>query len=969
MPRLLVLLAALWMCLAPAHAASVRIAAPGDGATYSPGASVSVQSIARAIRDGEELVSHRLYHNGALIASANISTTTSHSLSKTLSGLASGTYQFASSTTNSAGQTFSSAVVTITVNATPAVTLTAPAAGASYTAPATVTLRANASDSDGSVAKVEFYNGSTLLATDISAPYGHTWSGVPGSASQYALHAKVYDNLGKSSTSTVHNITVNARPAVSISRSPSWSTMIAPAAVTLNANASDSDGSISKVEFYNGSTKLATDTAAPYAHGLTGLAPGSYSFRAKAYDNRGAVTISAANALTVLTRGSSPGVVARHYVYDPHHRLCKTIEPETGASIVEYDAVGNVAWTASGQPLLSTTECQRANVPLAQRITRQYDNRNRVRIVDFPDNRGNTTYDYEPDGLVKSLAVDDLTNLVTTTYTYNRRRLLASERMTWNNIGWQIGYGYNGNGHLAVQQYPTGLPISFSPNALGQPTQAGSYATGVSYYPNGAIKQFTYGNGIVHTLAQNERGLPERSRDVYGATAVHDDSVDYDFNGNVAAISDGLAGQVGNRTMTYDGLDRLTQVISPMFGGDNKAVFGYDAIDNLLYARVGDKSDVSNYYDDSNRLTNVRNGDGQTIVGLGYDARGNVANKNGDTFDFDYGNRLRSISGTASYVYDGLGRRVRDVSGASRYSLYSRGGQLVFTSDMRRTMYSDYVYLGGSLVATRERAYGTSTYTTQYHHTDALGSPVVVTDESRQVLERNRYAPYGAQIGGPVKDGPRYTGHVMDAASGLTYMQQRYYDPMLGRFLSIDPVTANSNTGGNFNRYWYANNNPYKFTDPDGRIAILAVPLAIEACAASIVCGAAAIATGAYVGKKIGDGINILRDHIQRADSIEGAQGKLSEGKSPAGGAEGKKGVLIGDGGRAQAENDFDGVDGDEIDTGKDGVRVKTLEGGGRVEIHDSTGKNPSVEKGTRTIKIQDKDGKVTRTIRYPEPK
>lgn len=58
---------------------------------------------------------------------------------------------------------------------------------------------------------------------------------------------------------------------------------------------------------------------------------------------------------------------------------------------------------------------------------------------------------------------------------------------------------------------------------------------------------------------------------------------------------------------------------------------------------------------------------------------------------------------------------------------------------------------------------------------------------------------------------------MMDAASGLTYMQQRYYDPGIGRFLSVDPVTAYSNPVGAFNRYWYANNNPYKFIDPDGR--------------------------------------------------------------------------------------------------------------------------------------------------------
>lgn len=50
-------------------------------------------------------------------------------------------------------------------------------------------------------------------------------------------------------------------------------------------------------------------------------------------------------------------------------------------------------------------------------------------------------------------------------------------------------------------------------------------------------------------------------------------------------------------------------------------------------------------------------------------------------------------------------------------------------------------------------------------------------------------------------------------------MQQRYYDPGIGMFLSVDPVSADGGAGTNFNRYWYAFNNPYKFTDPDGREA------------------------------------------------------------------------------------------------------------------------------------------------------
>jgi len=62
-----------------------------------------------------------------------------------------------------------------------------------------------------------------------------------------------------------------------------------------------------------------------------------------------------------------------------------------------------------------------------------------------------------------------------------------------------------------------------------------------------------------------------------------------------------------------------------------------------------------------------------------------------------------------------------------------------------------------------------------------------------------------------------FTGHVNDVDTGLTYMQQRYYDPVAGRFLSIDPVVTDANSGGSFNRYAYASNSPYKYVDPDGR--------------------------------------------------------------------------------------------------------------------------------------------------------
>ena len=105
-----------------------------------------------------------------------------------------------------------------------------------------------------------------------------------------------------------------------------------------------------------------------------------------------------------------------------------------------------------------------------------------------------------------------------------------------------------------------------------------------------------------------------------------------------------------------------------------------------------------------------------------------------------------------------------------------------------------------------------------YIHTDGLGSPVVRTNASGVLVgTKTKYEPYGATVAGSQVPTIGFTGHVNDANTGLTYMQQRYYDPLAGRFMSEDPVTTDANTGSGFNRYAYANNNPYRYTDVDGR--------------------------------------------------------------------------------------------------------------------------------------------------------
>ena len=111
--------------------------------------------------------------------------------------------------------------------------------------------------------------------------------------------------------------------------------------------------------------------------------------------------------------------------------------------------------------------------------------------------------------------------------------------------------------------------------------------------------------------------------------------------------------------------------------------------------------------------------------------------------------------------------------------------------------------------------------TVTYVYTDPQGTPLAEADASGNVTATFDYAPYGGQALGTPPSGPGYTGHVNDPESGLVYMQARYYDPVVGRFLSVDPVGPALGNAFNFNRYGYANNNPIVNVDPDGREAIL----------------------------------------------------------------------------------------------------------------------------------------------------
>jgi endo-1,4-beta-D-glucanase Y len=288
---------------------TIYLTAPNNNASYTAPASVTISANAA---DSDGSIAKVEFFNGSTLLATN----TSAPYNYTWTGVAAGSYTITAKATDNSGAVTTSASASITVitpalgNIAPTVSLTAPVNNATYAAPASVTISANANDSDGSIAKVEFFNGSTLLATDVSTPYNYTWTGV--AAGSYTITAKATDNSGAVTTSASAYITVtapapgNIAPIVSLTAPANNATYAAPASVTISANAADSDGSIAKVEFFNGSTLLATDVSTPYNYTWTGVAAGSYSITAKATDNSGSVTTSTPVSITV-TNPTNPG--------------------------------------------------------------------------------------------------------------------------------------------------------------------------------------------------------------------------------------------------------------------------------------------------------------------------------------------------------------------------------------------------------------------------------------------------------------------------------------------------------------------------------------------------------------------------------------------------------------------------------------------------------------------------------------
>jgi ELWxxDGT repeat protein len=178
-------------------------------------------------------------------------------------------------------------------NNTPTVIITSPVNNTSYVGPADIPLTAEIQNFTGTIKKIQFFSGTTLLATQNFYPYTYTWHKVP--AGDYYFTAKATDDKGVVTTSEVVHVTVlaNKPPIVSITSPADNSSYAGPATIPLVAEASDADGKIKKVQFFSGTTLLATQNFYPYTYTWHNVPAGNYSFTAQAMDDKGVVTTSA----------------------------------------------------------------------------------------------------------------------------------------------------------------------------------------------------------------------------------------------------------------------------------------------------------------------------------------------------------------------------------------------------------------------------------------------------------------------------------------------------------------------------------------------------------------------------------------------------------------------------------------------------------------------------------------------------
>lgn len=194
-----------------------------------------------------------------------------------------------------------------------------------------------------------------------------------------------------------------------------------------------------------------------------------------------------------------------------------------------------------------------------------------------------------------------------------------------------------------------------------------------------------------------------------------------------------------------------------------------------------------------------------------------------------------STTVNSTFVYDGEGTRVKKIVGTTTTRYISKLYECDTTG--ANTSCSRFIWANETRVATVAVTSGA----VHYWHGDHLGSSSVITDSTGAKVQALTYYPYGDVRtnvpGTPINVPYKFTGKELDASSNLYFYESRYYHAIFGRFIAPDTIVPDLSDPQSLNRYTYANNNPLRYTDPNGHFPVFAIVVAIGVVAGAVSSG------------------------------------------------------------------------------------------------------------------------------------
>ena len=330
----------------------------------------------------------------------------------------------------------------------------------------------------------------------------------------------------------------------------------------------------------------------------------------------------------------------------------------------------------------------------------------------------------------------------------------------------------------------------------------------------------------------------------------------YDANGNITAVktTTNENGTSVEKTTNYT-YDTANQLIREDNQAANKTwTWEYDDAGNILYRKeyayttgtLGSVVSTDTYTYGHNQwgdLLTAYNG-----AATGYDSIGNMGNNRGWTYTWTHGRELATISDgniTWTNTYNADGIRTKRTNGSTTYQYVYNGSSLSQMTVGGNTLTFAYDGSGSPMAV----VYNGAVY---YYITNLQGDVVAILDSNKNVVVEYTYDAWGNPLSTTgsmattlgVHNPLRYRGYVYDSETQLYYLQSRYYDPALGRFINADAFASTGTGLLGYNMFAYCNNNPVAYSDPAGQSIVLAI--AIGAAIGAVIGGV----VGAVASKK-----------------------------------------------------------------------------------------------------------------------